>query len=93
MQHDLLNKKLLYRGFMKEGDSVFFKLFYYLYILFFIITLVIVLIIPFIIYLIFYLISYPFTYHHEWVVEDNYDSVCTKCGKVHKMTSDEWRYG
>ena len=76
---------------MEEEDSVFLKLFYYLYMLFFIITLVIVLIIPFILYLIFYLISYPFICHHEWVEEDSYNSVCTKCGEVHTMTYDEWR--
>ena len=77
---------------MKE-DSVFLELFFILYVLFILITAVILLIIPFIIFLIIYLISYPFICHHVWVEEDNYNSVCTKCGKVHSMTYDEWRYG
>ena len=77
----------------EEDDSVFLKLFFYLYVLTFIISLVIILIIPFIFYLIFYLISYPFICHHVWVIEQNYDRVCIKCGEVNPMTNEEWRYG
>lgn len=39
------------------------------------------------------IISYLFSCHHVWVEDDDGNHVCTKCGKVHRMTWNEYRYG
>ena len=36
-------------------------------------------------------ISHLFSCHHEWVIEDEYYLVCTKCGETHGMPYDVYR--
>jgi len=36
-------------------------------------------------------ISYLFSCHHEWVIEDEFYLVCTKCGEKHGMPYDVYR--
>ncbi len=87
----MANEKILNGGLMNEkNESKIFELFFKLFILITIISAVIILIIPMIIYLIIYYISSPFICHHDWVEGENYLYLCTKCGKEHQLTSDEY---
>lgn len=74
---------------VEKNESKIFELFE-VFILITIIIAVILLIVPMILYLIYYYISSIFICHHEWVEGDNYLYVCSKCGKEHQLTSEEY---